>query len=239
MNVRQLVAKLSSQGYKINYYIRPDGGIRITKIDGTSYPSSGGAGNQAARLLAGASLSVAQRSQRQEARQTIIETKAHKVTKYAPKLTKKEKKQLSHMNYISRKIGAWRIGRAEARKSKGREGSLKGVIEGWKASVYHHTGLAYEANIDAFLQALKRNDQFYETQEYLERAMDKLYPIIDAQLMKAHDIWYAWINEGQDPTTEADEDRKAVNALKKSWGIYKEVMKMGEGWKGYASKHKK
>lgn len=55
MTTRQIVNMLISQGHKVSYYIRKDGGILITSIDGTRY--TGAKGNAIARQMTSQSLS--------------------------------------------------------------------------------------------------------------------------------------------------------------------------------------
>ena len=55
MSMRQIVNMMESVGYKVSFYVRKDGGIRITKIDGRTF--KGSSGNVRAREIVGTQLS--------------------------------------------------------------------------------------------------------------------------------------------------------------------------------------
>ena len=55
MSMRQVVDMMRNVGYKVSFYVRKDGGIRITKIDGRSF--KGSSGNVRAREIVGTQLS--------------------------------------------------------------------------------------------------------------------------------------------------------------------------------------
>lgn len=61
MTIRDIIKLLQEEGKQVSYYIRKDGGVRITKIDGESF--SGSTGNQRAREIVGATLSEARAKQ--------------------------------------------------------------------------------------------------------------------------------------------------------------------------------
>lgn len=55
MSMRQIVNMMEQAGYKVSFYVRKDGGIRITKIDGRTF--RGSSGNVRAREIVGTRLS--------------------------------------------------------------------------------------------------------------------------------------------------------------------------------------
>lgn len=55
MSMRQVVNMMEQVGYKVSFYVRKDGGIRITKIDGRTF--RGSSGNVRAREIVGTKLS--------------------------------------------------------------------------------------------------------------------------------------------------------------------------------------
>lgn len=55
MSMRQVVDMMRNVGYKVSFYVRKDGGIRITKIDGRTF--RGSSGNVRAREIVGTQLS--------------------------------------------------------------------------------------------------------------------------------------------------------------------------------------
>ena len=62
MTLRQVVNQLETQGVKVTFRVRPDGGIVVTSINGQKYDSR--TGNAVARSMAGVALSEGQRAQR-------------------------------------------------------------------------------------------------------------------------------------------------------------------------------
>lgn len=61
MTTRKIVKELAKQGHKVKVYERPDGGLRITEIDGIKFPSSNNKGNDFARNLLNEHLSEKQK----------------------------------------------------------------------------------------------------------------------------------------------------------------------------------
>lgn len=83
MSVKEIVEMLREKGHSVEYYIRLDGGILIRSIDGIKY--QGAKGNQRARDMVGASLSIKRKSQlsritnKRKISSTKIQTKLAKV----------------------------------------------------------------------------------------------------------------------------------------------------------------
>lgn len=117
MNVKKMISALTAKGYNVGVYHRPDGGVRITSINGVKYGSSGGAGNNAARKILGVSLTAKQKAQRSIAGKASA--KGHKLSVYvqegeaggltrgkhkAVSITKKEKAFLRKYNAAVRKL---------------------------------------------------------------------------------------------------------------------------------------
>lgn len=65
MTTRELARELEKQGHRVKTYVRKDGGILITEIDGVKY--SGAKGNKVARSILGQKLSQARESQTKQA----------------------------------------------------------------------------------------------------------------------------------------------------------------------------
>lgn len=61
MTTRKIVEELEKQGHNVKVYERPDGGLRITEIDGIKFPSSNNKGNDFARNLLNEHLSEKQK----------------------------------------------------------------------------------------------------------------------------------------------------------------------------------
>ena len=147
MQVKGIVEALIKSGNKVKYHIRPDGGIRITEINGIGYSAGGAKGNQAARKMLNVALSAPQRSQRYAA--GTLTLLSHKRSAAYPSLTKQEKKKLRKLSRIAKKVGSPRIGSKQARLSKGRhQGSLADYIASQKNNFTHALDIAYPASVD-------------------------------------------------------------------------------------------
>lgn len=61
MTTRKIAKELEKRGHKVKVYVRPDGGLRITEIDGIKFHSSNNKGNDFARNLLNVHLSEKQK----------------------------------------------------------------------------------------------------------------------------------------------------------------------------------
>ena len=75
MKLTELANALRKQGHNVTLYKRPDGGYRVSSIDGLKFSISGNTGNDYARGLLGDSLSAKQYEQRAKARPLALEGK--------------------------------------------------------------------------------------------------------------------------------------------------------------------
>lgn len=89
MTIKKIAELLKRQGHKVTLYKRPDGGYRVTKIDGIKFDVGGNAGNDFARNLAGRDITRAQVEQRRKAQPLALAGKTE--TKYPTRTTKKGK----------------------------------------------------------------------------------------------------------------------------------------------------
>lgn len=156
MKVLSLVTELTAAGHSVNFIQRPDGGIRITGIDGQQFSSGSSKGNEAARRILGkGELSKSQRSQRSEA--GLLTFEAHKYTnKKIERLTKREKKELRKLNRLSKKRGGVRVGMKQARQSKvGQRGNTKELFRSIKNQIRHAMDIAYAKGIEKWREWLE------------------------------------------------------------------------------------
>lgn len=141
LTVRQQVEKLRKEGHVVRTYERKDGGIRVVSLDGVKFDRSGSEGNDAVRKLTRQSLSRAQRKQRRKANRAGLSVSESEFVRRANvELRKRQRKP---------------IRRREVAKAKRRYG--------WKEAkakignvLRHSLGLAYQANVDYWVEALRR-----------------------------------------------------------------------------------
>lgn len=98
MTIKKVVEALRAQGHKVKVYIRPDGGQRITKIDGIKFSVSGNEGNDFGRGLIGDTLTKKQYEQRRTIQPLAQEGKQATITpfyvnKKGRKVTRKNAKK--------------------------------------------------------------------------------------------------------------------------------------------------
>lgn len=89
MTTRKIVEELTKQHHKVKVYERPDGGIRITEIDGIKFLASNNKGNDFARNLLNVQLSE---KQKKHIRENLPKAQAGKQrTKLPPKARRNPK----------------------------------------------------------------------------------------------------------------------------------------------------
>ena len=98
MTIKKVVEALRAQGHKVKVYVRPDGGQRITKIDGLKFSVSGNEGNDFGRGLIGDTLTKKQYEQRRTIQPLAQEGKQATITpfyvnKKGRKVTRKNAKK--------------------------------------------------------------------------------------------------------------------------------------------------
>lgn len=239
MNVKNMIAALRSKGHSVGVYHRPDGGVRITSIDGVKYKGSAG-GNNAARQILGVSLSAKQKSQRAQAGTQSIS--GHKLRVYvqkgeklaagyhkAAKITKEEKNFLRKYNKAVKELGApifERKGQGAKNKSKSievpritseyfRKGKTRfGAAEEMRRltnNLRKALGFAYPASVQMAIEKLKLTGRAYpRTIEYLRTHENE---INDAYLIAALDLAYDREKQEGSAETEYAIDEATDNAM--------------------------
>lgn len=155
MKTAKVVELLRQQGHKVSTYKRPDGGIRITKIDGIKFSLSDG--NAFGRELVNAPQSVQEYTQRRKASQYALEGKKRQKAKM-PSLTirksdsakrKKEKRAVKRALQKARKVMRESAPTTEqiSKKIK-REGYTRTATK-LLNTARHTAGLSYPEQVDS------------------------------------------------------------------------------------------
>jgi hypothetical protein len=194
MNVREMIGALISKGYSVTSYVRPDGGVRITSINGQRFEKSSAQGNQMARLLLSVRMTKSQIKQRRLARKAITKP-----------LTKSQKRILRRANKVRELTNQKKYSLINARKSLKYQ-SFKELRRALRNANLHKLGFAYKANVEWFLGVLQESDTMYDTQKFLIRYSNT---ISDDSLTQAHEIFYRW-QEGRISMEAADQEAVAV-----------------------------
>lgn len=118
MTLKTIAKTLIERGYDVNYYVRPDGSIRIREIDGQRY--EGSRGNEVARALAGQTLSPKKVAQTSAARAKI----AHmNVAPLAPNVVREIRRAQRALHEASPMKGV------DARRAKASTAQVRASIE--------------------------------------------------------------------------------------------------------------
>lgn len=150
MKVIDIIKNLSQRGHNIKYFKRSDGGYLITSIDGVKY--TGATGNNVARQLAGTSLSVAQKQQREVAQ-----------SKQYGGLTKEERKAYQRLKLTYSKKGEGKkISISRFRQLKATIGS-EGAISSAYRQAHYKRGYAYEKNVEWLIERLKAISMHFDS----------------------------------------------------------------------------
>ena len=169
MTLIQVVSKLVSQGYKVSYYKRKDGGILIKSINGQTF--TGAKGNIYARQLLG--LSLAERREKQLTkitRERVV--KPRKILVETPQDLERYRKRVMRKWRKAGLTGS--ISKKNLRKiieDRGFEGALTYL----KEMERHTEGKAYLNAIEGLLSRLENDIEIIDDsveQQYLQAAYD-------------------------------------------------------------------
>ena len=185
MTTRQLVNQLRNQGYNVTFYVRKDGGILITSINGERF--KGAKGNVYARSLLGEVF-----SERRTAQLTKITRERVKRPRKIPVETPEDLER-----FRKRVMRKWRKAGLKGSISKK---NLRKMIEdrGFEgAKIYleemerHSEGRAYYGQIEALLGRIS-NDMDNLTDQTDIDNLQKAYDLIDK---KRDEIKAEWVND--------------------------------------------
>lgn len=217
MTMLQVVQQLRTQGHKVTYYKRLDGGILIKSIDGEKFKAA--KGNIAARALTSTTLSEARskqlkyatrsrisiRKRRAKGGFTIdeqIKSKYEQVKKQWNKAFKAKKGKPHPAGYF----GWERI--QYAIEHYGKEEALRRINQ---AGLYA-SGIAYSKNVEELAVFIKVAASHYGSSELVKVSddlIDNAYTIKEEWIAPAYDELYK-LNQGADPKEVASNLRKIL-----------------------------
>lgn len=196
MTTRQIIKDLESQGHKIKYYQRKDGGVRITKIDSQSF--SGSMGNKVARAMTGQYLS--ERRSAQLSKGYMRTEKGHwgHVKNRKPPLPDEAKKLIRKAQRVFRKEGVTAGTSSTYRFRQNVEKfGYEEAIRRLNQNIRYAQGLAYEENVEHLANLLKTEYQAklkFDNQGQIDR-FNALINRIEAKAGKFKDSWIKAIRE--------------------------------------------
>ena len=212
MNLRQVVSKLQSQGHKVEFRVRSDGGIIIKRIDSQRF-TYGASGNVAARKMVGEGATLSEARERQleyatrehKAKPSLdeeIESEYNRVKKIWRKTFKSKKGKPHHAGYF----GKSRI--QYSMKHYGKEEALRRIREAER----YATGYAYTKNVYILASFIKIAANDYHSDELLKLAEDvanNAYAIREEWIYPAYEELYK-LNDGVPPKEVARNTRKVL-----------------------------
>lgn len=166
MTTKQVIKKLESMGHKVSFYTRKDGGVRITKIDSTSF--TGSTGNKRARAMTGEQLSLRRTAQLSSSyMRTEKGAWGHKKNTKPPlpeearKLLRKAQRQFRKEGVIAGTSSAYRF--RENERLFGYDEAMRRL----RQNIRYAKGLAYVENVESLVQTLEdmRNKSVGNQQE--------------------------------------------------------------------------
>lgn len=211
MNMRQIVAKLQSQGHSVSFYARKDGGILIKSIDGEKF-TTGASGNIRARQILGVEASEARIRQleyatRQRGRIKFnldeeIEREYQRVKKIWNRKIKPKKHQPHPAGYFGRARIEYAV------KTHGKEEALRRIREAERYAL----GIAYSKNVEYLIMMVRDSGLKLNSQELLQLADDiqeNIYSIKEEWIKPAYDELYK-LNTGASPKDVANNTRRIL-----------------------------
>lgn len=211
MTMRQIVSKLESQGHRVSYYVRKDGGILIKSIDGERF-TTGASGNIRARQLLGVDISEARSHQleyatRQRGRPRFkLEDEIEKEYQRVKKIWRRKIKPKKGEPHPAGYFGKSRI--EYAVKKFGKEEALRRIREAERYAL----GIAYSKNVEYLITMIRDAGIKLNSQELIQLANDvqeNIYNIKDEWIKPAYDELYK-LNTGASPKDVASRTRRIL-----------------------------
>lgn len=213
MTMRQTISLLESQGHKVTFYVRKDGGVLIKSIDGQRF--TGATGNLYARAMTGQSLSVkrakqlgditwsGKRAKSQISSKDIdVKKKLQKVQRLWRKAFPKTNGQMPSVGRKTAKKVKWSL------EHRGKEETMRLLEEAEK----YAKGKAYSKNVSILATFIESASDQYNSPELKQLADDvRAYAwlINESSIAPAYDELYK-LNKGVAPEEVARVTRKIL-----------------------------
>lgn len=215
-SMRTIASELMSTGHQVEFYVRKDGGILITNIDGQKF--RGGEGNKRARAMTGQTLSEARFTQLKYAtgtrkelnkpslKKTTITDPIMEEYKRVKKLWNKAFKAKGGKSHPAGYFGISRI--KKSIRDFGEKEALRRIGEAEK----YASGIAYSKNVEILASQIEIAGANYESAELIKVAQDlraNAYSTRDEWIEPAYKELYR-LNKGADTKEVANNVRKIL-----------------------------
>ena len=192
MTIKNIIKELEDLGYNVSFYKRKDGGIRITRINGTGF--TGSTGNKKAREIVGATLTEGQA--RALSKLTTPKGKGNYNKRRRTPIDEETKKRITKLQREYRKTGK-KEGKPTIRnyryvlKTKGKKEADRLLAQSERRIL----GLAYVENVDALILRIE-SDLKKKPSEYMNRALQLIKNnrenFKDKWIYPIYEIVYDW-----------------------------------------------
>lgn len=192
MTIKNIIKELEDLGYSVSFYKRKDGGIRITRINGTGF--SGSTGNKRAREIVGATLTEGQA--RALSKLTTPKGKGNYNKRRRTPIDEETKKRIRKLQREYRKTGK-KEGKPTIRnyryvlKTKGKKEADRLLAQSERRIL----GLAYVENVDALILRIK-SDLKKKPSQYMTTALNLIKNnreiFKDKWIYPIYEIVYDW-----------------------------------------------
>lgn len=193
MTVLEAIELAIAQGYQIEYRVRKDRGVRVTKVNGKSFNGSSSKGNEFVRNIVGAKLSTKQKKALK---------KSGKLAK-SKGVTKKQTEAFRKLNKAREKVGLKKIKKGrfiENRKKRGNKAAEE-MLSNMKKAIKYKLDFAYVQNIAGFVSQLddalvqpNKVGETYDFHEVRDLIEDNIKYISETALQSGIVIMYLWLN---------------------------------------------
>lgn len=211
MTMREVIRELTSQGHRVTYYVRKDGGVLIRSIDGQMF--TGATGNMYARAMSGKQLSVKRAKQLSTITWSGKRAKSQLQDKEVKKaLEKVQRKWRKAFPKVDGKVPS--VGRKTAKKvkwsleHKGKEETMRLLSEAER----YASGKAYTKNIELLATFIEKAAGDYESKELEDLAeyiRQNAWKIDEDSIQPAYDELYK-LNKGISPQEVAKNTKKIL-----------------------------
>lgn len=191
MTVKELVNKYISEGHKVTYRVRPDGGIIVTSVDGTKFTRAG-TGNKYLRQVTGVNLSEARMTQVKYNVAKFIKLKEgqHKASSKGDSLDlKKLTKKAQRIWRKNATIGEGKVTIQKVRwlhKTYG-EAVARDYLE---RRIRYSQGFAYEENVRFWADFIQKTYGEYDMRDYSDKLLMNIDLVTEKLLQDIHDVHY-------------------------------------------------
>lgn len=216
MKVIDIVNQLISQGHKVKYRVRKDGGIIVTRVDNKKFTRAG-TGNKYVRELSGVTLSEARRVQTSYNVKKFIQLGKNNPKKATSKGDPEDLKKLTRKvqrEWRKKKtIGEGKVTIRKVRWLKEHKGEEEARLY-LERRLQYSRGIAYDENVETWASRIEQigvgTPEAEEARAIADLLRSKKGQVLERQLEAIHEIEYS---SGKTTRQKLQEIRKIVESI--------------------------